>query len=145
MMWLSKIIRKITTGMNPGDKFMPALVRQPNMRQKELEQRIADRSSLSEGDVANVIKNMGMEMAQAFANGRSVETEFGLFQVQLQVKTSDTLEEVTTDNVIKVNVRFYPSKSSQKVYQKGNNQFMFVDVTLKGHQEKSESGTPETP
>ena len=68
MMWLSKIIRKITTGANPGDKFMPALVRQPNMRQKELEERIADRSSLSEGDVANVIKNMGMEMAQAFDN-----------------------------------------------------------------------------
>ena len=67
MMWLSKIIRKITTGLNPGDKYMPALVRQPNMRQKELEQRIADRSSLSEGDVANVIKNMGMEMAQAFS------------------------------------------------------------------------------
>ncbi|MBP1644772.1 MAG: domain fused to wHTH, Ig, or Glycine-rich motif [Bacteroidetes bacterium] len=145
MLWLSKIIKKIMTGANPGQKYMPALVRQPNMRQKELEERIADRSSLSEGDVANVIKNMGMEMAQAFANGRSVETEFGLFQVQLQVKTSETLEEVSTDNVIKVNVRFYPSKSSQKVYQKGNNQMMFVDVTPQGHQEKTVSTDPVNP
>ena len=145
MMWLSKIIRKITTGMNPGDKYMPALVRQPNMTKDELEREIADLSSLSPGDVSNVFKNLKIVLGKSAQNGRSVETEIGIFQVQLQVKGSDTLEEVTTDNILKVNIRYIPSKKIQSVYKKENNQFTFVDVTLKGHQEKSESGTPETP
>ena len=145
MMWLSQIIKKITTGLNPGMKYFPALVRQPNMTKDELEREIADLSSLSPGDVSNVFKNLKIVLGKSAQNGRSVETEIGIFQVQLQVKGSDTLEEVTTDNILKVNIRYIPSKKIQSVYKKENNQFTFVDVTLKGHQEKSESGTPETP
>ena len=145
MMWVTQVIRKIVAGLNPGMKYFPALVRQPNMSKDELERKIAGRSSLTEGDVANVFKNFAFELAEATANGRSVETEIGIFQVQLQVKGSDTLEEVTTDNILKVNIRYIPSKKILSVYKKENNQFTFVDVTLKGHQEKSESGTPETP
>ena len=145
MMWLSQIIKKITTGLNPGMKYFPALVRQPNMTKDELEREIADLSSLSPGDVSNVFKNLKIVLGKSAQNGRSVETEIGIFQIQLKVTAANTLEELSVDNVEKVNIRYIPSKDVQKTYKKENNQFMFVDVTPKGHQEKTVSTDPETP
>ena len=138
MIWLTKLLRKISTGANPGDKYLPALVRQPNMTKEELEGRIAARSSLTEGDVANCFKNFGYEIVEAVSSGRSIETEIGIFQVRLESVASDTLEQVTTDNVKKVNVRFLLASRYRRSLAKSALKFAFVDVTPKGHQEVSE-------
>ena len=145
MLWLTQIIKKITTGANPGMKYFPALVRQPNMTKDELEREIADLSSLSPGDVSNVFKNLKIILGKSAQNGRSVETEIGIFQIQLKVTAANTLEELSVDNVEKVNIRYIPSKDVQKTYKKENNQFMFVDVTLQGHQEKTVDNNTTTP
>lgn len=145
MLWLTKIIKKISTGLNPGMKFLPALVRQPNMTKNEVEQEVADLSSLSPGDVSNVFKNFGRVLGKSAQNGRSVETEIGIFQIQLKVTSANTLEELTVDNVLKVNIRYIPSKEVQKSYKKENNQLMFVDVTPSGHQEKTPEEDPMLP
>lgn len=142
MIWLSKIQRKIVTGATPGIKFMAALVRTPNMTQDELEERIANSTSLAPGDVASVFMSLRFEIGMSIANGRSVETSFGLFQSQLKVKAVNTLEEVTADTVEKVNIRYYPSKKMQKFYEKSSNKFEFVDVTPKGLQDPNETPVP---
>jgi len=142
MIWLNKVKRRIAVGTTPGIKFLASIVRTPNMTQEELEERIANATSLTAGDVSSVLKSMAFEIALAVSNGRSVETSLGVFQVQLKVDTVDTLEEVTVETIDKVNVRFYPNKKIQKIYDKGSNKFSFVDVIPSGLQESGAEPEP---
>ena len=142
MIWLKKIKKLITTGYNPGEKYMAQIVRTPNMSQDELEQRIANSTSMTAGDVSNALKAFAYELGMAVASGRGVVTSVGTYQVQLKVKAVSTLEEVTTDTVEKINIRFYPNKSLQKAYEKAGNKLEFVDVTGKGYQDPSEEPVP---
>lgn len=142
MIWLNKVKRRIAVGSTPGIKFLASIVRTPNMTQEELEERIANATSLTAGDVSSVLKSMAFEIALAVSNGRSVETSLGVFQVQLRVDTVDTLEEVTVETIEKVNIRFYPNKKIQKIYDKGSNKFSFVDVTPAGLQEPGAEPEP---
>lgn len=142
MIWLNKVKRRIAVGPTPGIKFLASIVRTPNMTQEELEERIANATSLTAGDVSSVLKSMAFEIALAVSNGRSVETSLGVFQVQLKVDTVDTLEEVTVETIDKVNVRFYPNKKIQKIYDKGSNKFSFVDVIPSGLQESGAEPEP---
>jgi len=142
MIWLNKVKRRIAVGVTPGVKFLAAIVRTPNMTQDELEERIANATSLTGGDVSSVLKSMAFEIALAVSNGRSVETSLGIYQVQLKVTTVETLEEVTVETIDKVNIRFYPNKKMQKIYDKGSNKFAFVDVTPTGLQEPGTEPQP---
>lgn len=145
MIWLTKLRRRISTGTTPGVKFLAKLVRPQNMTQNELCRRISNTTSLSEGDISNVIKSMKFEFELAFSEGRSIETELGIYQVQLKVKACDTLEEVTTETVEKVNIRYLLPKSIRRSLDKKMLNFAFVDVTPKGHQEVSDEGTNPIP
>ena len=142
MIWLNKVKRRIVVGATPGVKFLAAIVRTPNMTQDELEERIANATSLTGGDVSSVLKSMAFEVALAVSNGRSVETSLGLYQVQLKVNAVETLEEVTVETIDKVNVRFFPNKKMQKIYDKGSNKFSFVDVIPSGLQESGAEPEP---
>lgn len=142
MIWLKKVKRRIAVGATPGVKFLATIVRTPNMTQDELEERIANATSLTPGDVSSVLKSMAFEIALSVSNGRSVETSLGMYQVQLKVTAVNTLEEVTVETVDKVNIRFFPNKKIQKIYEKASNKFSFVDVTPAGLQEPVEKTEP---
>jgi predicted histone-like DNA-binding protein len=76
----------------------------------DIAREIADRSSLSVGDVENVLTNM-VEVLPVFLKlGQTIRLErFGSFHISVQSTGADTAEELTTNNVKNARIVFVPS------------------------------------
>jgi predicted histone-like DNA-binding protein len=76
----------------------------------EIASELADRSSLSQGDVLNVLRNL-VEVLPVFLKlGQTIRLEgFGTFHIVVQSEGTDTPEELTTHNVKKARIVFLPS------------------------------------
>ena len=68
---------------------------------------MTDLSSLSKGDIKNAIENFFHVMWKYFKDGRDVDIdEFGEFNVTLNARSVDTLEEANADTIKRVNVNY---------------------------------------
>lgn len=82
--------------------------------QKELSKNLADLSSLSVGDVANVISNLVQELPKILARGGIVQLgELGSFRVTLSSKGADTKQKFSTES-IKPKISFLPGVELKK-------------------------------
>lgn len=75
--------------------------------------RIADEiayaSSLTDGDVLNVIRGLIRKIREHLADGDIVSLgEFGTFQYQISSKGAESVEQFTTANIKKVRIQFRP-------------------------------------
>lgn len=77
----------------------------------EIAEQAAWGTTLTAGDIKNVICSMGEKSADHLSNGEIVNLGgLGKIQVQVSSKGAATREEFTFRNIIKVNFRFRPGK-----------------------------------
>jgi predicted histone-like DNA-binding protein len=91
----------------------------------DIAREIADRSSLSVGDVENVLTNL-VEVLPIFLKlGQTIRMEgFGSFHISVQSTGVDTAEELTTNNVKNAKIVFIPSTEL-----KGNIEHLTFEIT----------------
>ena len=101
--------RKITTGLNPGDKFVAQPERGDKVSTEQLAEMLVTASTVSKGDMLNTLDSVITQMIYLLQFGHSIKLRgFGTFYVKTKVKAVDTLEEVTADTVERIGIGFLP-------------------------------------
>jgi len=86
---------------------------------KDLSKDLAGVSSLSAGDVLNVITNMVSELPKWLMEGDSVKLDgFGSFRLSFSSDGAATKEEVTAGSITDIRVIFEPDDAIKELIQK---------------------------
>jgi predicted histone-like DNA-binding protein len=86
---------------------------------KEISKDISGISSLSAGDVQNVISNLISELPKWLMEGDSVKLDgFGSFRLSFSSDGAATKEEVTANNITDIRVIFDPDDEIKELVQK---------------------------
>ncbi|MDO5616147.1 MAG: HU family DNA-binding protein [Cruoricaptor ignavus] len=100
---------------NAEKKWYANPVKSGTTTQKNLATQIAGRSSLTSGDVANVLQNLVEILPQELIRGNSVQLgEFGTFRISFSSEGAETEKEYTTDKIKGIKVLFTPSTEFKK-------------------------------
>jgi predicted histone-like DNA-binding protein len=76
----------------------------------EIARELADRSSLSQGDVLNVLRNLVEVLPMYLKLGMTIRLEgFGSFHISVKSEGTENPEELTVHNVKKARIVFVPS------------------------------------
>lgn len=106
---------------NPGDpeaekKWYANPVKAGTTTQKNLATQISGRSSLTAGDVSNVIQNLVELLPQELIKGNSVQLgDFGTFRISFSSDGVEKEKDFTVDKIKGVKVLFTPSADFKKV------------------------------
>lgn len=126
--------RKITTGASPGDKFVAQLDKGVKVSTEQLAEMMVTSSTVSKGDMLNVIDSIITQMFYVLQLGHSIKLRgFGTFYVKTKVKAVNTLEEVTADTIERITIGFLPDVEVKDRMKK-------ISITI-----ESEEGTPTIP
>ncbi|WP_434574802.1 HU family DNA-binding protein [Riemerella anatipestifer] len=112
---------KLVQRGKPGDSEAPKKwyanpVKTGSVNQKSLSKEISGRSSLTAGDVSNVIQNLLDILPSKLVEGNSVQLgDFGTFRVSFSSEGVDTEKDFTTDKIKGVKVLFTPSSDFKRV------------------------------
>ncbi|MDR2206149.1 MAG: HU family DNA-binding protein [Flavobacteriaceae bacterium] len=104
----------------PGDltapkKWYASPVKIGTVTQKTLGREIADRSSLTAGDVGNVIQNLLELLPYKLIEGNSVQLgDFGTFRVSFSSEGTDTQDAFHTEKIKGLKILFTPSPDFKK-------------------------------
>lgn len=104
----------------PGDpdapkKWYATPIKSGTITQKNLAQQISGRSSLTSGDVNNVIQNLLELLPQELIKGNSVQlSDFGTFRLSFSSDGVDTEKDFTKDKIKGVKILFTPSNDFKK-------------------------------
>lgn len=105
-----KLIQRASTLDKTKKKWYASGIKAGNVSQRELAKRIALNSSLSIGDVINVIENLLEEIPNAILDGKTLKLgEVGNFRITLMSEGAETKSKFTTQN-IKPRIVFRPGK-----------------------------------
>ena len=105
----------------PGDasspkKWYATPVKIGAVTQKNLATQISGRSSLTSGDVANVLQNLVELLPQELIKGNSVQLgDFGTFRISFSSEGVDTEKDFNTDKIKGIKVLFTPSSDFKKI------------------------------
>ena len=106
----TSIMKKISVGANPGEKFIAVISRNGVMTEEDLIQRIASASSLAENDILSAIRALQMVITEETMNGTTVQlNQLGNFTPYLSAKAMDTAEEVDASTIRGIKVNFRPN------------------------------------
>ena len=104
----------------PGDpdapkKWYATPIKSGTITQKNLAQQISGRSSLTSGDVNNVIQNLLELLPQELIKGNSVQLgDFDTFRLSFSSDGVDTEKDFTKDKIKGVKILFTPSNDFKK-------------------------------
>lgn len=105
---------------NPGDttapkKWYASPVKTGTVTQKTLAKEIASRSSLTSGDVANVIQNLLDLLPARLIEGNSIHLgDFGTFRVSFSSEGAETPQDFTTDKMRGLKILFTPGSDFKR-------------------------------
>jgi predicted histone-like DNA-binding protein len=105
---------KVVEKVNPSNreaprKFYPSLQSSGRSSQRILAAEAADRSTLSDADMAAALANMLALIPKHLAMGRVVDLgDFGSFRLSISSEGSDSPDLVSSRNIKRVSVRFVP-------------------------------------
>ena len=111
---------KLIQKRKPGDpdapkKWYATPIKSGTITQKNLAQQISGRSSLTSGDVNNVIQNLLELLPQELIKGNSVQLgDFGTFRLSFSSDGVDTEKDFTKDKIKGVKILFTPSNDFKK-------------------------------
>jgi len=107
---------------NPGDitapkKWYASPVKTGTVTQKSLAKEISSRSSLTSGDVANVVQNLLDLLPTKLIEGNSVQLgDFGTFRISFSSEGAETTGEFTTDKIKGLKILFTPGTDFKKEF-----------------------------
>lgn len=99
----------ITTNVGKGKKTgYVARIHVPGMTsQKDIIRRLAYAMSIEEADAALFVDEFANQLAEAMTSGQNVKLEgFGTFMLSAKTKSAASADEVSADNIQKLNVNF---------------------------------------
>ncbi|MDO5616463.1 MAG: HU family DNA-binding protein [Cruoricaptor ignavus] len=111
---------KLVQKGKPGDKeapkkFYASPIKTGNVTSKTIAKDIAGRSSLTSGDVSNVLQNLVEILPQKLIDGNSIQLgDFGSFRISFSSEGVDTADKFTTDKIRGIKVIFTPSIEFKK-------------------------------
>jgi predicted histone-like DNA-binding protein len=114
---------KVVASTNPqrrGDlpKWYANSVNTDKMTIKDFSKEISDRSSLTRGDIENVISNFLDELPTFLKVGMSVKLgDFGTLRLTLSSEGVDSKEEFTYKNIKNVHIVFTPGSELKKALE----------------------------
>ena len=89
------------------------------IREREVAKAMADETTLNPKEAEMTLYQAEKVIASKLLDGHTVELgELGAFRLTVSSKGADKKEDVTAQNVTKVNVRFIPSKSFRELINK---------------------------
>lgn len=110
-----KVKRKITTGANPGSKYLAVLWRANDVTVSQIAEEISEATSLSVADVEASLSALEMVIKRHIKNGEAVKfPRLGHFIPCISATAQATSDKVTADTITKKGVRFYPTVSFRK-------------------------------
>lgn len=102
--------RNISTGFNPGEKYLAVIDRSGIMTQEQLADRIAEMSSLAYNDVLSALAALQMVISDATMSGVTVQLDqLGNFTPFLKSKAMETEEEANSESIQRLRINFYPN------------------------------------
>lgn len=111
---------KLTQRSNPMNaeatkKWYASPVLSGKLTQKSLSDEIAGRSSLTKGDISNVIMNMIDEFPRQLIEGKSVKLDgFGSFRISFSSDGVENKEDFNTSLIKNAKILFTPSSELKK-------------------------------
>jgi predicted histone-like DNA-binding protein len=128
-----KVRRRISTGTNPGNKFLARLFRGNDVSIDQLCQEITESTTLTYPDVLACLKAFEINIAKHIQNGSAVKFNIlGAFIPKIKAKAMNTLEEVDATTIKSASCRFFPSVDFKRSLSKTN--FVEADLNIKGIQ-----------
>ncbi|MDO5104572.1 HU family DNA-binding protein [Capnocytophaga sp.] len=86
--------------------------------QKDIAKTIASKSSLTAGDIANVIQNLLEELPKELAKGNSVKLgEFGTFRISISSEGVENEKDFNTSMIKDVRIIFTPGQEIKKAIE----------------------------
>ncbi len=113
---------KVPFGENKGKVlYYPASTNKPEVINiNRLAREIEDLSSLSRGDILNVLSNLEKVAINHLREGHSVKLgDLGSFRTAILGKSAETAKEVTAANVSRIRIAFTPSTTMKKEINPG--------------------------
>lgn len=128
-----RVKRRIAVGATPGIKFFAQIKRGRAVNFEKIATMIAATSSMSEGDILGVLKQLETILSWQLLDGQPVKLGIiGTFYPSISAKACDTLEEVTTDTIRKVYCSFRPSTWLKVQFKEAKKSL--EDLEVKGYQ-----------
>ncbi|MFA5540640.1 MAG: HU family DNA-binding protein [Bacteroidales bacterium] len=107
--------RNISTGFNPGEKYLAVIDRSGIMTQEQLADRISEMSSLAYNDVLSALAALQMVIADATMNGITVQLDqLGNFTPFIKSTAVDAIEDANVESIKRLRVIFYPNVRFKK-------------------------------
>lgn len=107
--------RNISTGFNPGEKYLAVIDRSGIMTQEQLADRISEMSSLAYNDVLSALAALQMVIADATMNGITVQLDqLGNFTPFIKSTAVDAIEDANVESIKRLRVNFYPNVRFKK-------------------------------
>ena len=101
--------KRIVVGATPGIKFLAQIVKGETITFKTMAAMIEKSSTVSKGDILNVLDSVASQTIFMLQAGHSVKYDgLGTFNIRTKVKAMDTIEEVTAETVERVGIGFNP-------------------------------------
>lgn len=128
-----KVERKISTGSNPGQKFLARIFRGNDVTIDQLCQEISEGTTLSYPDVLACLKALEINVSRHVQNGSAVKFNIlGAFIPKIRATAMDTPKEVDASTIRYATCRFYPSVTFRRNLSKTS--FQEVDLEIAGLQ-----------
>ena len=110
MLHFNIIKRRDPRDQNANPKFYASLRRVQTVDLDYMANELAEKSSISKGDVMSIITNLIDLVPKELANGRTVNLgKLGTFWLNINSAGFDKEEDVSPEGIKKVNLRFKPS------------------------------------
>lgn len=110
-----KLVQKANPQNREKKKWYANSVNQGSVSQHKMAQIIASKSSLTQGDVLNVIQNLLEEMPKILMDGKSINLEgLGSFRLTIASEGTETEKDFSTSSIKGVKVVFTPSMQIKK-------------------------------
>ena len=110
-----KVKRTITTGDNPGTKYLARLWRNEDISLDAIAKEVSNATTVSYPDMLAVLKALEISISNHIMNGSAVKFGMlGAFMPQIKAKAQNTLEDVTTETIKRVSCRFFPGPEFKK-------------------------------
>lgn len=124
-----KVKRRITTGSNPGEKWLARIFHNETVGFEKIAEIISETSTLSAGDILNALRQLETVVTWQLLQGNPVELgDLGKFYFKISAKAVNTLEEVTAETITRKYVRFRPSKRFYKKLRETKTTFLDLDI-----------------
>lgn len=128
-----KIKKNIVVGATPGMKYMAKIFRGKAVDLDDIAEKIASNSTMSEGDIYGVLKELEKVLPWYLTEGHPVKLGMiGTFYPSIKVQAVDTLEKVTPETIKRTYCSFLPSKVMRDKMSATSKSLK--DLTIKGLQ-----------